>query len=77
MWGAKEGYGASINLDFGQPFLKIREPIKSNAKSKRVREILSFRQVIVSGEWHLWIYICDWFILQKGETIAKSILKVR
>lgn len=72
-WGAKPGYGSFLTFEFGQPHLQIREPTTTVKKaSRRVREVLGSRGVYVRGEWHLWIYCCDWEIFWKGKRVANS-----
>ncbi|HAZ48599.1 MAG TPA: hypothetical protein DDW76_11390 [Cyanobacteria bacterium UBA11369] len=63
-WNVKQGYGSFITFEFGEPSLEIDEPIKRKG-------ILS-RLIVVRGEWHLWIYCCDWKIFQNGQYIADS-----
>lgn len=70
-WGVKNTVGSAICFDFGKPHLEIREPIVAGPKaSRRVREILASRHVIVHGEWHLLIWLCDWEIFQKGKRLG-------
>ena len=72
-WGVWKGIGSSLTLNFGKPHLEIREPIVAGPKaSKRVRELLARRGATVKGDWRLWIYCCDWEILQKGKRFSKS-----
>jgi hypothetical protein len=66
----KQGYGSSLTFELGEPSLKIREPKVSDAKSKRVRELFSLRNVTVRGAWHLWIYCCNWNLYMNNKNIA-------
>ncbi len=50
-------------LEFGEPHIRIREPIVPRAAtSERVRRHLRRRHVSVVGDWHFWIQYCDWKI---------------
>jgi len=72
-WGVQNCVGSDIIFEFGKPHLEIREPSTPNPKaSRRVRDLLTRRLVVVHGEWHLWIDLCDWEILQKGRRIGTS-----
>jgi len=69
-WNVHRGYGSSITFEFGEPtleiFKKVREP---NAKSGRQ---YPYRYARVHGEWHLWIFCCDWVIRQDGRKVGDS-----
>lgn len=72
-WSVKKGHGSFLTLEFGTPSLQIREPIKvSPHTSESVRDALTRRRTHVVGEWHLWIYCCNWSILFKGQEAAHS-----
>ena len=61
-WNAKRGVGSFLTFEFGDPSLRVREPIGK----------LTSRLVIPVGTWHLWIHSCDWRIHNGGELIAHS-----
>ena len=70
-WGVKNCVGSDITFEFGEPHLVIREPIAAGRKpSRRVRELLTKRDVSVQGQWRLWIWICDWEIFQNGRRLG-------
>ena len=72
-WGVKNGVGSAITFEFGEPHLEIREPTQAPRRSsRRVRELLASRSVHVRGQWHLWIWMCSWEILQKGKRFGSS-----
>lgn len=71
-WGVHHGYGRVLKLEFGTPCLVIREPRKSAAKSKRVRELLARRSVFVVGAWSLWTWDCDWSVQNRGRLVGDS-----
>jgi hypothetical protein len=72
-WGVQNCIGSDIVFEFGEPHLEINEPTTTNPKvSRRVRELLNSRRVYVHGEWHLWIWLCDWEIFQKRRRIGSN-----
>ena len=72
-WNVKQGYGSFLTLEFGEPHLVVREPRTPTRKtSKRVRESLARRLVYLRGDWHLWIYCCDWAIYDRRQQIVTS-----
>ena len=64
VWGAKQGYGSFLNLEFCAPELIVKE-WQSSSKGLR-------RQAYVQGRWHVWIYCCEWRIIVHGEEVAWS-----
>jgi len=71
-WGVKRGYGSFLTLEFGRPHVHVREPYQSTAKSRRVREAAAGRLVTVHGDWHLWIYCCDWRVFHGSRLVGDS-----
>ena len=72
-WDVKPGHGSFLTLEFGEPHLEVREPIAARrAVSAKARKLLARRQVKVHGEWHLWIYCCDWEVRCKGKRVGDS-----
>ena len=72
MLGVTNWYGSGIHFEFGNPHLEIHEPRTSSRKaSRRVREALA-RRLVVHGDWHLCIDVCDWEIFQKRKRIGTS-----
>lgn len=70
-WGVKPGIGSSLTMEFGEPHLEIREPIAPTTNvSPKVRRILESRNVTVSGEWHLWIFCCDWGVFSGNKLVG-------
>ena len=39
---------------------------------KRVRDALARRQVTLRGEWHLWIYCCEWCVFSCRKIVGDS-----
>ena len=77
-WGVGAGVGSFLTLEFGNPNLIIREPQEPRSEvSPRVRKLLSRRNVTIRGEWHLWIYCCNWTVHKDGKLIGDSTTKQR
>jgi hypothetical protein len=72
-WNARHGYGTFLTFEFGEPRLEIyepREPFEPGAGRKR--RVHQRRQAYVRGARHLWIYCCDWTVVQDDKVIADS-----
>ncbi|MDA0835399.1 MAG: hypothetical protein O2955_22005 [Planctomycetota bacterium] len=69
-WGLHYRRQLSLSINFGNPSLRIREPIASKSQSKRVQENMARRLVTLRGEWWLWIYLCYWRISYKNKQLA-------
>jgi len=63
-WGAKQGYGSFLTIEFGEPALRVKE---YNSERRGFR-----RQAYVEGQWHFWIYCCEWRFSASGQPIAWS-----
>jgi hypothetical protein len=62
-WNVRGGHGSFLTLEFGEPHIAVREPLKPNPESSpRVQRDLRRRRVFAQGDWHLWIQYCDWEI---------------
>jgi hypothetical protein len=72
-WGVENYVGSDIVFEFGEPHLEIREPTAvSPDASRRVRDLFARRWVTVRGQWHLWIWMCDWEIFHKGRRLGSD-----
>lgn len=71
-WGATQGYGSMLMIEFGEPHLRIREPMESQSTSKRVRAHFARRGVYVWGDWRLTIFGSDWTLYSNGQPIAHA-----
>jgi hypothetical protein len=71
-WNTRSGYASCITLEFGEPRLEVREPRKSIAKSKKVRDLFARRSVTIRGDWHFWIYGCDWSVCSRRRLVGDS-----
>lgn len=72
-WGVRPAYGSFLTLEFGNPRLEVREPFEArDLTSSRVRKHFARRHVSVRGEWRLWVYCCDWTVINSGKVIGDS-----
>jgi len=70
-WGVRPGIRPTICLEFGKPHLEIHEPATASKNaSARVKTYLARRRVFVHGEWHLWLYYCNWELRYKGQKVT-------
>jgi hypothetical protein len=77
-WGVRPGHGSFLTLEFGKPHLEIRESVVAKqGASAAVLNRLASRTVNVRGEWHLWIYCCDWQVFSAGKRIGDSSTKLK
>jgi hypothetical protein len=71
-WLVRKGVGSFLTLEYGDPHLQIQEPRWSRSELPEVRKSADRRRVIVSGRWHLWIYMCNWTISSNGTLLADN-----
>ena len=71
-WLVRDGYGSTLTFEFGKPHLQVREPRAARNVSPRIRAVLAKRRVFIHGDWHLWIYACDWKVFSRGKLVADS-----
>jgi hypothetical protein len=72
-WGVRQGYGSFLTLEFGKPRIVVREPtVASKNVTEKTRRTLARRLVYPRGQWHLWIYRCEWEVLFRGKRVGRS-----
>jgi hypothetical protein len=77
-WSVQPGIGSFLTFEFGEPYLKIREPKEARiSTSPKVRRRLARRDVSVRGAWHLWISFCGWRFYLHDKEIGSSIASKR
>ena len=75
-WGAKSGYGSFLTMEFGEPSLVINEALKLGPDfSRTMQKRLNRRRIHVRGEWHLWIYCCEWRLYTGKKLVGDSALE--
>lgn len=58
-WMVKGGYGSFLKMEFGEPILLYGENPRKNR-----------RTVNICGQWHLWIYCCDWGVFEGNKMMG-------
>lgn len=77
-WGVRPGLGSFLTLEFGKPNLVVREPVvAARSIPVIVRKSLARRRVYVYGDWHLWIYCCDWVVFSGHSRVGDSSAKMK
>lgn len=72
-WQVQQGYGSFLTFEFGEPQLHIQEPRQApEHASEKMRRRWARRSIYVHGEWHFWVYLCDWKVFLKDEELANS-----
>ncbi|MCI5045924.1 MAG: hypothetical protein MRY59_00360 [Aquisalinus sp.] len=66
-WEFQQGFGSFLTLNFGHPFLSIRDG-NPEAKNPRMRK----RSIVVLGKHHIWIEQCEWRVVKDGLELAWS-----
>jgi hypothetical protein len=67
-WNVQRGWGSFITFDFGKPRLEVLKKVFKPGKRRKYPQ----RYAYIHGEWHLWIYCCDWVIRQDGRKVGDS-----
>lgn len=76
-WGLHYDRTLNLSMNFGNPSLTIREPIRTTSASKTAARILGRRNVTIRGEWWLWIYCCHWRLSTGELTLATGASSLR
>jgi len=73
IWQVRLGFGTFMTAEFGQPHLRVREPMPARRTTTDVdRRILARRRVFVTGDWHLWIQNGEWSVATAHYTANAS-----
>ena len=69
-----QGYGSFVTMEFGEPRLETDPPRDRPFHFWKKKKALTLpsRLVTVRGEWHLWIYCCDWVLRWQDRRLAHS-----
>jgi hypothetical protein len=71
-WLVSKGHGSFITLEFGSPSLQIDEPRRMPLHITGAPTTALRRLAHVRGQWHLWIYCCDWSLLLHDVQLANN-----
>jgi hypothetical protein len=74
-WQVTPGVGTFLTLNFGEPHLEIVEPKFVKSDSEKAKQQFASRQVLIKGQWRLWINCCAWKVLSNGKLIGESSTK--
>ena len=70
-WQIRWDHQVGLRLDFGSPWLHIREPRRVRTKHVRVRELFARRLVTLRGSHYLWISPEAWRIVAGKNTVVR------
>jgi hypothetical protein len=69
----KQSHGSCFFIEFGEPYLRIREPIEPRPEaSEKVKSRLRRRQVFVIGTWSLLVLGCDWSLTNEKISVSQD-----
>jgi hypothetical protein len=71
-WSVRLGHGSFVTFEFGEPRVEVHEVRTGPLFVAGERIDVPKRQAYVHGEWHLWIYICEWSLSWRDRQIAHS-----
>jgi hypothetical protein len=71
-WKVERGYGSFVTIEFGEPHVEISEVGLMPVEIEGVPERALGRRSAVHGDWHLWIYQCEWSLTLKDIQLAHS-----
>jgi hypothetical protein len=69
-WLVKRGHGSFVTMEFGSPEVDVREPRLMPVFIEGAPAKTNQRYSFVGGEWHLWIYCCEWSLMLDGVQLA-------
>lgn len=69
-WLVRKGHGSFITFEFGSPTVEIAEPYTTRVDITGAHFETLRRPSHVHGQWHLWIYCCDWSLSLQGALLA-------
>jgi hypothetical protein len=69
-WLVEKGRGSFITFEFGQPEVVIHEPRMRHILIEGAPPEALQRFTYVRGQWHLWIYCCQWSLTLDGAPLA-------
>lgn len=76
-WGLSYSRQTNLSMNFGDPSLRIREPLLTDSQSPIAQKLASRRLVTVRGEWKLWIYCCYWKLTSTSGTRTTGASSIR
>ena len=71
-WEVRRGHGSFVTLEFGAPRVEISDVRALPLPIAREQLQVPGRSAYVRGEWHLWIYCCEWSLSWRDREIGNS-----
>jgi hypothetical protein len=71
-WAVKRGHGSFVTFEFGSPRVVINDVRELPAHVGGEKILVPQRGAGVRGEWHLWIYCCNWSLSWRKRSLAHS-----
>jgi hypothetical protein len=69
----KQSYGSFFFVEFGDPYLRLREPIEPRpGASEKSKISLSRRRVHVVGTWSLFVQDCNWTLANEQKSVCQA-----
>jgi hypothetical protein len=69
-WSVRQVHGSILTMQFGEPHLTVREPVRaSEGSSEQVRKHLARRRVFIRGDWQFSIENAEWEITTRHATV--------
>jgi len=71
-WLVQRRHGSFVTMEFGEPAVEIGEPKLLPVHIDGAPPRSMQRAAHVRGQWHLWIYCCQWSVTLDGAQLAHS-----
>lgn len=73
VFSIKQTHGSCFLIEFGDPYLRIREPIEPRPETSEKSKIsLRRRRVFVTGTWSLLVLGCDWTLTNEQRSVSQG-----
>jgi hypothetical protein len=73
VFSIKQTHGSCFLIEFGDPYLRIREPLEPRPETSENSKIrLRRRRVFVTGTWSLLVLGCDWTLTNEQKLISQD-----
>jgi hypothetical protein len=71
-WLVRRGHGSFITMEFGAPEVHVGDPKLRKTYIDGAPDETLQRLSYVDGQWHLWIYCCEWSLILNGALLAHN-----